>query len=158
MRRGSVARRAGQNFTFAQLNYFFLINEMFVPGSTYWNVGMAGAGGARDAHQAEAADNHGGGGPGHLPGGTAQLIQTRDGFHLWSNAYDRAMGNVFVIQDDIASNVATALKVVLDEDSWQRMQDAGVRNVDAFIEFQKSRESGLAWPLETLIRFPAKDW
>jgi multimeric flavodoxin WrbA len=34
----AVARRAGQNFTFAQLNYFFLINEMIVPGSTYWNV------------------------------------------------------------------------------------------------------------------------
>jgi len=33
-----VARRAGQNFTFAQINYFFLINEMIVPGSTYWNV------------------------------------------------------------------------------------------------------------------------
>jgi multimeric flavodoxin WrbA len=33
-----VARRAGQNFTFAQLNYFFLISEMVVPGSTYWNV------------------------------------------------------------------------------------------------------------------------
>jgi multimeric flavodoxin WrbA len=33
-----VARRAGQNFTFAQLNYFFLINEMIVPGSSYWNV------------------------------------------------------------------------------------------------------------------------
>lgn len=36
----AVARRAGQNFTFAQLNYFFLINEMFVPGSTYWNVAI----------------------------------------------------------------------------------------------------------------------
>jgi len=34
----AVARRAGHNFTFAQLNYFFLINEMIVPGSTYWNV------------------------------------------------------------------------------------------------------------------------
>jgi multimeric flavodoxin WrbA len=33
-----VARRAGQNFTFAQLNYFFLIAEMIVPGSSYWNV------------------------------------------------------------------------------------------------------------------------
>jgi len=35
-----VARRAGQNFTFAQLNYFFLLSEMIVPGSTYWNVGI----------------------------------------------------------------------------------------------------------------------
>jgi len=33
-----VARRAGQNFTFAKLNYFFLISEMIVPGATYWNV------------------------------------------------------------------------------------------------------------------------
>lgn len=33
-----VARRAGQNFTFAQLNYFFLISNMIVPGSSYWNV------------------------------------------------------------------------------------------------------------------------
>jgi multimeric flavodoxin WrbA len=35
-----VARRAGQNFTFAQLNYFFLISEMIVPGSNYWNVAV----------------------------------------------------------------------------------------------------------------------
>lgn len=34
----AVARRAGKNFTFAQLNFFFLISEMIVPGSSYWNV------------------------------------------------------------------------------------------------------------------------
>lgn len=33
-----VARRAGKNFTFAQLMFFFMIHEMIVPGSTYWNV------------------------------------------------------------------------------------------------------------------------
>ncbi|HEB29306.1 MAG TPA: flavodoxin family protein [Spirochaetes bacterium] len=33
-----VARRAGQNFTYAQLVFFFTINEMIVPGSTYWNI------------------------------------------------------------------------------------------------------------------------
>ena len=71
---------------------------------------------------------------------TAQLIRVDDGFHLWSNAYDRTMDDVFVIQDDIASNVANALKIVLDEESWRRMQEAGVRNVDAFVEFQKGRE------------------
>ncbi len=71
---------------------------------------------------------------------TAQLIRVNDGFHLWSNTYDRTMDDVFVIQDDIASSVASALKIVLDEESWQRMQRAGVRNVDAFVEFQKGRE------------------
>ncbi|MCX5759019.1 MAG: flavodoxin family protein [Candidatus Hydrogenedentes bacterium] len=33
-----VARRAGQNFTYAQLVYWFMIGGMIVPGSTYWNV------------------------------------------------------------------------------------------------------------------------
>jgi multimeric flavodoxin WrbA len=33
-----VARRAGHNFTFAQLMFFFMIHEMIVPGSTYWNI------------------------------------------------------------------------------------------------------------------------
>jgi multimeric flavodoxin WrbA len=33
-----VARRAGHNFTFAQLLFFFLHQGMIVPGSTYWNV------------------------------------------------------------------------------------------------------------------------
>jgi multimeric flavodoxin WrbA len=33
-----VARRAGQNFTFAQMLFFFLHQGMIVPGSTYWNI------------------------------------------------------------------------------------------------------------------------
>ena len=33
-----VARRAGHNFTYAQLVFFFTINDMIVPGSTYWNI------------------------------------------------------------------------------------------------------------------------
>ena len=33
-----VARRAGQNFTYAQLMFFFMITGMIIPGSTYWNI------------------------------------------------------------------------------------------------------------------------
>ena len=33
-----VARRAGHNFTLAQLMFFFMISEMIIPGSTYWNI------------------------------------------------------------------------------------------------------------------------
>ena len=33
-----VARRAGQNFTYAQLLLWYMINDMIVPGSSYWNV------------------------------------------------------------------------------------------------------------------------
>jgi multimeric flavodoxin WrbA len=34
----TVARRAGQNFTFAQLLFWFMINDFIVPGSSYWNI------------------------------------------------------------------------------------------------------------------------
>jgi multimeric flavodoxin WrbA len=37
----AVARRAGAMTTFDALNHFFLINQMIVPGSSYWNIGMA---------------------------------------------------------------------------------------------------------------------
>ena len=38
-----VARRAGQNFTYAQLLFWYMINDMVVPGSTYWNIGFGRA-------------------------------------------------------------------------------------------------------------------
>jgi adenylate cyclase len=39
-----------------------------------------------------------------------QLIQVADGSHLWSCRYDRELEDIFAIQEDIAKNVATALK------------------------------------------------
>ena len=41
---------------------------------------------------------------------TIQLIRVSDSSHLWSNRYDRELEDIFAIQDDIAQNVATALK------------------------------------------------
>ncbi len=38
-----VARRAGHNFTYAQLLCWYTINDMIIPGSTYWNIGFASA-------------------------------------------------------------------------------------------------------------------
>jgi len=49
----TVARRAGHNMAFSQLLLWFFINGITVPGSTYWNVGTAGTGGARDAEKDE---------------------------------------------------------------------------------------------------------
>ncbi|HXI03074.1 MAG TPA: protein kinase [Candidatus Saccharimonadales bacterium] len=44
---------------------------------------------------------------------TAQLIHAADGFHLWSETYDRKLDDVFKIQDEIASQVVAELKVTL---------------------------------------------
>ncbi|MEJ8569575.1 tetratricopeptide repeat protein [Elongatibacter sediminis] len=44
---------------------------------------------------------------------TAQLIQVDDGFHLWSDTYDRELTNVFEIQDEIATAILDQLKAHL---------------------------------------------
>jgi len=40
---------------------------------------------------------------------TAQLIKADDGYHLWSDTFDRTLDNIFVIQDEIASEISAAL-------------------------------------------------
>jgi tetratricopeptide (TPR) repeat protein len=44
---------------------------------------------------------------------TAQLIKADDGFHVWSETYDRTLDDVFAIQDEIAGAVVAALKLTL---------------------------------------------
>jgi len=44
---------------------------------------------------------------------TAQLVQGTDGAHLWSETFERNVSDVFAIQDEIASAVATALRITL---------------------------------------------
>ena len=44
---------------------------------------------------------------------TAQLVKAADGYHLWSETYDRTLDDIFVVQDDIAGAVVKALQVTL---------------------------------------------
>ncbi len=72
---------------------------------------------------------------------TAQLVRASDGFHLWSQTYDRTLDDIFAVQEDIAENIAAVLDVVLDENARQAMRIAGIRNVEAFIAYQKGVEA-----------------
>jgi len=56
-----VARRAGQNFTLAQMMFFFLHQGMIIPGSTYWNIAFGRAKGevAEDSEGLRTARNFG---------------------------------------------------------------------------------------------------
>ena len=44
---------------------------------------------------------------------TAQLINAEDGYHLWSQTYDRTLEDIFAVQDEIANEVARAMRVTL---------------------------------------------
>jgi len=71
---------------------------------------------------------------------TAQLIRAKDGFHLWSETYDRTLEDVFAVQEDIAENIAETLDVVLNEEKRQKMREARIESVEAFIAYQKGIE------------------
>jgi serine/threonine-protein kinase len=63
---------------------------------------------------------------------TAQLINASNGYHLWSETYDRELDDVFAVQDEIASSVAEALKVQLLGEDVDRVHDSGTSNTEAF--------------------------
>jgi len=63
---------------------------------------------------------------------TAQLVSVDDGYHLWSETYDRQMNDVFAIQEEIARAVVSELQVTLglaDETSLVRQ---GTTNTEAY--------------------------
>lgn len=53
---------------------------------------------------------------------TAQLIQVDDGFHVWSETYDRERVNVFAIQEEIAGSITEVLEVELGPSGTGRQQ------------------------------------
>jgi adenylate cyclase len=66
---------------------------------------------------------------------TCQLINATDGYHLWSETFDRELDDIFAVQDEISSAVANALKVKLfDRDVDQRVI-GGTTNAEAFQAF-----------------------
>ena len=63
---------------------------------------------------------------------TAQLVNGVTGFHLWSQTYDRDLGDVLKLQTEIANAVASALKVTLLGDVTAKIELGGTRNAAAF--------------------------
>jgi TolB-like protein/Tfp pilus assembly protein PilF len=72
---------------------------------------------------------------------TAQLINAADGYHLWSETYDRTLDDVFAIQDEISRAVGQALEVRLlgDETREQSVQIA-TRNMGAYNAYLKGTQ------------------
>ncbi len=68
---------------------------------------------------------------------TIQLINAADGYHLWSESYDRRVTDVFAVQDEIAQAVVAALKVKLQPPTSRERRTA---NIDAFNEYLLGRQ------------------
>lgn len=63
---------------------------------------------------------------------TAQLIRAADGFHLWSQTYDRDSADVISIQEDLAREIATAMQTSMDPNALADMARVGTRSVEAY--------------------------
>src|SRR6516162_4024507 len=63
---------------------------------------------------------------------TAQLVNGTTGYHLWSQTYDRGLGDVLQLQTEIATAVAGALKVTLLGNVSAKIELGGTRNPTAF--------------------------
>jgi len=62
---------------------------------------------------------------------TAQLIEAASGHHLWAKKYDRGLGDVFAVQDELTKEIVTALDVELVSGEKGRHQRNRVKNPEA---------------------------
>jgi TolB-like protein/cytochrome c-type biogenesis protein CcmH/NrfG len=70
---------------------------------------------------------------------TAQLINAGNGYHLWSETYDREMEDVFQVQDEIARAIVDALKVHLDLHATPQLVPQATRSMEAYTLYLKGR-------------------
>lgn len=63
---------------------------------------------------------------------TAQLIRAADGFHLWSQTYDRDLADMIEIQEDLARQIAVAMQTSMDPQALSDMAAVGTRSVEAY--------------------------
>jgi len=71
---------------------------------------------------------------------TAQLVNVADGYHLWSERYDREMEDIFAIQDEISQAIVVALRVILTEGEKKQIEKARAVNVQAYDYYLRGRQ------------------
>ena len=70
---------------------------------------------------------------------TAQLINVADGYHLWSERYDRELEDIFAIQDEIAKNIVRALEIKLSKREKHVFEKVKTRDVQAYDFYIRGR-------------------
>ena len=70
----------------------------------------------------------------------AQLVRADDGYQVWSQSYDRELRDIFEVQDEIATAIATALQISLAGGPLSR-ERGGTRNLDAYQLYLRAQSS-----------------
>ncbi len=75
---------------------------------------------------------------------TAQLIRAADGFHLWSENYDRTPEDAIAIQEDLAVSISEALQTAMDPAALTAMADVGTESIAAYNAYLEGRSLNCA--------------
>ena len=70
---------------------------------------------------------------------TTHLIDASSGYDLWSETYDRNLGDVLKLETEIATAVASALRLSLLDNTAQKIDPGGTRNPQALISYLRGR-------------------
>lgn len=70
---------------------------------------------------------------------TAQLIRASDGFHMWSDTYDRDLEDIFAVQDEISGAIFNELSLTLQLDGQTRASAPPTTNMAAYDRFLEAR-------------------
>jgi TolB-like protein/Flp pilus assembly protein TadD len=89
---------------------------------------------------------------------TAQLINAVSGFHIWSETYDRNLGDVLKLQSEIAEAVAGALKITLLGDVAATIEVGGTRNSAAFDAYLRATKTYFSQQSEKDVETAVADY
>ena len=81
---------------------------------------------------------------------SVQLIDARNGYHLWSERFDREVVDIFAIQDEIASSVVTALGLSIDQGEERQLVKTSTTNVEAYEFYLRGRKLFQKWTRENI--------
>jgi len=70
---------------------------------------------------------------------TVQLIHTGDGYHLWSETYDREITDIFAVQEEISQAIVSVLKVRFSSHAGSPLVQRGTSNLDAYQAYLEGR-------------------
>jgi TolB-like protein/lipopolysaccharide biosynthesis regulator YciM len=80
---------------------------------------------------------------------TGQLIDARTDKHLWAEKYDRQLADIFAVQDEVASAIASALKMELSQEERERIVNSTpTENIDAYQFYLKGRSLFYSYEME----------
>ncbi|MGD9045938.1 MAG: tetratricopeptide repeat protein, partial [Desulfobacterales bacterium] len=84
---------------------------------------------------------------------TAQLIDAKNGQHLWAENYDRDLHDIFEIQDEITKKIVTSMRLNLTEGEQARLFGKQTKNLDVYLKLAQLLSLSRVGTKESIMRY-----